>query len=148
MWRLKSPLLQPCHPTCFRNAHNGTNALWLAKDLAGCELLGQDCRPRLPPLISVIIPTSDRGYVLREAIDSVLAQSHEEVELIVVDDGSTDGTGDLVANEYGSDPRVRYSYQTNSGVASARNAGLDLARGESWHSLTRTIRGSPGTCDS
>ena len=79
-------------------------------------------------LVSVIIPTFDRRQALREAVDSVLSQSHPEVEVIVVDDGSTDGTGEFMASAF-DDPRVRYRYQANAGVSAARNAGLDLATG-------------------
>jgi glycosyltransferase involved in cell wall biosynthesis len=81
-------------------------------------------------LVSVIIPTFDRGHVLRETVDSVLAQTHRDLEVIVIDDGSSDGTRELVASTFGDDPRVHYHYQANAGVASARNAGLDLATGE------------------
>lgn len=80
--------------------------------------------------VSVIIPTFDRAYVLREAVDSVLAQLHGEVELIVVDDGSTDGTRELMASAYRNEDRVHYRYQPNAGLASARNTGLDLATGD------------------
>ncbi len=79
-------------------------------------------------LVSVIIPTFDRRQALREAVESVLGQTYREVEVIVVDDGSTDGTGEFVATAF-SDPRVRYRYQSHAGVSSARNTGLDLARG-------------------
>jgi GT2 family glycosyltransferase len=79
-------------------------------------------------LVSVIIPTFDRRRTLREAVDSVLAQSHREVEVIVVDDGSTDGTRELMAGF--TDPRLRYRYQANAGASAARNAGLDLATGD------------------
>jgi GT2 family glycosyltransferase len=82
------------------------------------------------PSVSVIIPTFDRGPVLREAIDSVLAQTYRDFDLIVVDDGSTDGTRELVESVYGGEARVRYLYQRNAGAASARNAGLDLATGQ------------------
>ena len=65
---------------------------------------------------------------LPHAVDSVLAQSHPHLEVIVVDDGSTDGTRESMAR-YGGEPRVRYHYQTNGGVSAARNSGLRLARG-------------------
>ena len=84
----------------------------------------------LSPSVSVIIPTFDRGPVLRQAIDSVLAQTYRDFDLIVVDDGSTDGTRELVEGFYGGEARVRYRYQPNTGAASARNAGLDMATGE------------------
>jgi len=79
------------------------------------------------PLYSVVIPTYDRGHLLADGIASVFAQGIDDVEVIVVDDGSTDDTGKVAA---GLDPRVRYVYQPNRGQAAARNRGIDLARGE------------------
>lgn len=78
------------------------------------------------PLVSVIIPTFNRAEMLQEAIDSVLDQKFRNFELIVVDDGSTDGTRDLL-NRY--TPRLRAVYQPNQGVSAARNTGLRMARG-------------------
>ncbi len=82
----------------------------------------------MPGLVSVIIPTFDRRQTLRVAVESVLSQSHREVEVIVVDDGSSDGTRELMTQGF-DDPRVRYHFQANAGASSARNAGLDLATG-------------------
>lgn len=79
------------------------------------------------PQVSIIIPTYQRAYLIRETIDSVLAQTYQDFEIIVIDDGSTDGTGELVA-EYQN--RVRYIYQENRGPASARNIGIQAAYGE------------------
>lgn len=81
-------------------------------------------------LVSVIVPTFDRAYCLARTLDSALAQTHGELELLVVDDGSTDGTGELVRERYGDESRVRYLYQANAGVAAARNYGIAEARGE------------------
>ena len=86
--------------------------------------------PLISATVSVIIPAFNRGYVLREAVDSVLAQLHRDVELIVVDDGSTDGTRELMTSSFGADVRVHYRYQQNAGASSARNTGLDLATGD------------------
>jgi len=76
--------------------------------------------------VSVIIPTYNRREFLREAIESVLAQSFRDFELIVVDDGSRDGTYELVKG-YGD--RVLYLWQPNRGPAAARNRGAEVARG-------------------
>ena len=75
--------------------------------------------------VSVIIPTYNRAQRLGKAIDSVLAQSHQDFELIVVDDGSEDNTDELIGN-YNSD--IVYIRQENSGAAAARNRGIEKAR--------------------
>ncbi len=82
------------------------------------------------PLVSVITPTFNRAYCLGRTLDSALAQTHAALEVLVIDDGSTDGTRKLVLGRYGGDGRVRYAHQPNAGVAAARNHGLRLARGE------------------
>jgi glycosyltransferase involved in cell wall biosynthesis len=79
------------------------------------------------PLVSVIIPTYNRREYLSRAIDSVLGQTYPGFELLVVDDGSTDETPDLL-KAYGRD--IRVIRQANSGVSSARNAGIRAAGGE------------------
>ncbi|HET6432965.1 glycosyltransferase family 2 protein [Dyella sp.] len=81
-------------------------------------------------LVSVIVPTFNRAYCLPRTLDSALAQTHGELEVLVVDDGSTDDTRQLIATRYADDPRVRYLYQENRGVAAARNLGLAQARGD------------------
>jgi hypothetical protein len=77
--------------------------------------------------VSVIIPTYNRAELVARAIESVLRQSHPPHEIIVVDDGSTDGTASACA-AWGE--RIRYLRIPNSGVAAARNAGIAIARGE------------------
>lgn len=79
------------------------------------------------PLISVIVPAYNAEPYLGEALRSVLSQTCADLELIVVNDGSTDKTGD-VARSF-TDPRVLVLDRRNGGVSSARNAGLDVARG-------------------
>lgn len=80
------------------------------------------------PKVSVIIPTYNRLPMLKEAVDSVLSQDFEDFELIVVDDGSTDGTEEEI-KKYGK--RVRLlAYPENRGVSAARNRGLLQARGK------------------
>jgi glycosyltransferase involved in cell wall biosynthesis len=81
------------------------------------------------PLVSVVVPTFNRAYCLAQALESALAQSHRDLELVVVDDGSIDATPDLLAAFAERDPRVRLARQPNLGVAAARNHGLRLARG-------------------
>ena len=79
------------------------------------------------PLVTVIIPTYNRGWVLKEAIDSVLSQDFEDFELIVVDDGSTDNTQDILD---GYDRDIMVLRQDNRGVSAARNAGIASASGQ------------------
>jgi glycosyltransferase involved in cell wall biosynthesis len=79
------------------------------------------------PRVSVIIPTFDRGWCLREAVDSALAQEFTNFELIVVDDGSADGTAELLEAYR---PKVRLLRQANRGVSAARNRGIAAACGD------------------
>ena len=79
-------------------------------------------------LVSIIIPTYNCRRWLGEAIDSALKQTYRHCEIIVVDDGSTDGTGDWVQGQYGE--RIRYHWQPNGGVARARNTACP------WHGAT------------
>ena len=80
------------------------------------------------PKVTVIIPSYNYGHFLGEAIQSVLDQSLQEWELIVVDDGSTDNTREVVAAFVA--PRIHYIHQQNRGNPAARNAALRLAKGE------------------
>ncbi|MFH1144927.1 MAG: glycosyltransferase [Candidatus Eisenbacteria bacterium] len=82
-----------------------------------------------PPLVSAITATHNMAAYVREAVDSILAQTHPNVEAIVVDDGSTDGT-DAILARYAGDPRVRIVRQSNAGQTRAKNRGLQEARGE------------------
>ncbi|MCM1077580.1 MAG: glycosyltransferase [Bacteroides sp.] len=81
-------------------------------------------------MVSIIIPAYNAGRYLRECLDSALAQSHRDVEVIVVDDGSTDLTPSILVEYRRRDPRMRVLTQPNSGVSAARNAALRIARGE------------------
>lgn len=85
--------------------------------------------PPSAPRVSVILPTYNRERLLPRAVDSVLAQTLGDFELLLVDDGSRDGTAEMVAARYGHDPRLRYLRKENGGTASARNHGLNQARG-------------------
>ena len=81
-----------------------------------------------PVTVSVVIPTHDRGRVVVEAIESALAQTHPPLEVIVVDDGSTDDTAERVGRL--RDARVRYLRRPHAGVSAARNAGIAAATGD------------------
>lgn len=81
-----------------------------------------------PFKFSVVIPTHNRRDLLRRCLGAVLNQDYPDYEVIVVDDGSTDGTGEMVQREF---PQVRYIRQeSNRGPAAARNRGIEAARGE------------------
>jgi len=109
------------------------------------------------PNVSVVIPTYNRERYVVRAIDSVLGQKYTDYEVIVVDDGSTDGTKDKL-RIYGD--TIKYVYQHNSGVSAARNRGIQLAAGkwlafldsdDEWGAdyLDRQMRGvheNPGVC--
>ena len=81
--------------------------------------------------ISVIIPTYNRKHTLQRAIDSVLSQTFKPYEIIIVDDGSKDGTKEWLLQNY---PSVQYIHQPNNGVSSARNKGIQISQG-SWIAL-------------
>ena len=89
-------------------------------------MAAEGVRVTRPGLVSVVLPTYNYERYLAEAIESAIAQSYPFREIIVVDDGSTDGTRS-VAERY---PEVRYVFQDNAGIGAARNAGIALAEGE------------------
>jgi glycosyltransferase involved in cell wall biosynthesis len=80
------------------------------------------------PKVSVVIPTYNRANKVRKGVESVLAQSFTDLEVIVVDDGSSDETGHTLRHAFGD--RIRYYFQPNQGVSMARNKGIEEARGE------------------
>jgi len=80
------------------------------------------------PDVSIIMPTYNRAYTIKNSIGSVLAQTYKNWELIVVDDGSTDNTKDVI--EGIGDERIVYYHQKNGGAAAARNCGLSLSQGK------------------
>ncbi len=77
--------------------------------------------------ISIIIPTFNRSALLKRALETVYKQTISNYEVIVIDDGSSDDTEEMMQAEF---PSARYYYQSNTGVSSARNKGLELAVGE------------------
>jgi GT2 family glycosyltransferase len=80
------------------------------------------------PAVSVVMAVYNGERFLHEAVESILRQTFADFELIVVDDGSTDGTARILAAIVSADPRVRVHRQSNQGPAAARNRGIDLAR--------------------
>ena len=82
-----------------------------------------------PPTVSVVIPTFNRADLVVEALGSVFAQTLDDLEAILVDDGSTDGTAERVRERFAGESRLRVLEKPNGGASSARNRGLDVARG-------------------
>lgn len=80
-------------------------------------------------LVSVIIPVYNVCPFLAEAIESVINQTYKNLEILVIDDGSTDGS-EIICDEYAKDPRVRVIHQNNKGLSAARNVGLDIMTGD------------------
>ena len=86
------------------------------------------------PLISIIMPVYNAGVLLHTAVESVLRQSFADFELLLVDDGSTDGSAALAHELAKKDGRIRVLEQPNAGICAARNLGLQHCRGQ-WLSL-------------
>tara|TARA_Y100000588_G_scaffold390903_1_gene497812 strand:- start:98335 stop:99192 length:858 start_codon:yes stop_codon:yes gene_type:complete len=81
--------------------------------------------------ISVILPTYNRKYTLQRSIDSILNQTYRPSEIIIIDDGSSDGSFEWIESDY---PNIRLIKQSNSGVSSARNKGIKNSKGQ-WIAL-------------
>jgi glycosyltransferase involved in cell wall biosynthesis len=84
--------------------------------------------PTEQPLVSILIPTYNQKQYVGQTVESCLSQTYPRIEVIVVDDGSTDGTGKLLQECYGS--QIRYLHQENRGVSAARNTATQAANGE------------------
>lgn len=82
------------------------------------------------PLISIILPVYNVMPYIEEAVNSVIHQKYENLEIILIDDGSTDGSADVCDRYSKEDARVRVIHQKNMGLSAARNAGLDICKGE------------------
>jgi glycosyltransferase involved in cell wall biosynthesis len=77
------------------------------------------------PKISVIIPLYNKGFIISETLDSVLAQTFADFEVVIVNDGSTDNSFEIVSQF--SDKRIKLFQQQNKGAAAARNLGIEKA---------------------
>ncbi|MGB6014954.1 MAG: glycosyltransferase family A protein, partial [Nodosilinea sp.] len=82
------------------------------------------------PLVSVIIPAYNAERFVGRTLEAVLAQTYTALEVLVVDDGSQDATGDIVRRYQQQDPRIKLLHQQNAGVAAARNLAVATAQGE------------------
>jgi glycosyltransferase involved in cell wall biosynthesis len=85
--------------------------------------------PGQDPLVSVIVPAWNAAGTLRQTLESAAAQTHRNLEILIVDDGSTDATGDIAGQFCASDSRARLIRQDNRGVAAARNCAIEAATG-------------------
>ncbi len=92
-------------------------------------------------LVSIVIPVHNAASFLAEALESVFAQDHSAIEVILVDDGSTDRSL-AIARDW--DPRLRILHQANAGPAAARNRGIELARGDYLAFIDADDRWPPG----
>lgn len=81
-------------------------------------------------IVSVIVPVYNAEKWLRRCVDSILAQTYTDFELLLIDDGSNDGSGDICDEYAALDPRIHVFHKSNGGASSARNMGLDHAQGE------------------
>ncbi len=89
-------------------------------------------------LISVAIPVYNGETTLRKCVDSILAQTYDNTEVILVNDGSTDRSEDICRSYEQIDPRVKVISKENGGLSSARNAGINKAAGSTYFLSTAT----------
>ena len=83
------------------------------------------------PKVSVILPTYNRAYIIEKSIQSVLNQTYQDFEIIVIDDGSIDNTEEIIKELQEKDNRIRYlRLNINKGASHARNEGIKIAQGE------------------
>ena len=81
------------------------------------------------PIISIIVPVYNVADYLARCIKSIIAQTYSNIEIILVDDGSTDGSGEICDFYAEQDERIQVVHKTNEGVAQARNTALKLSKG-------------------
>lgn len=84
----------------------------------------------IDPLVSIIIPVYNKEKYLNESISSAISQSYKQIEVIIINDGSTDGSEHIIEKWTKNDNRITYVKQENKGVSFARNLGIDLSKGE------------------
>lgn len=119
---------------CFDSVFEGHRGLYIVK----ADRIDRDIKKAMPeslkqigqPLISVIIPVYNVEKYLIRCVNSVRKQTYRNLEIILVDDGSTDGSGKLCDKLENEDPRIQVIHKENGGLSSARNAGLEAAGGK------------------
>ena len=94
------------------------------------RLTAEESPPAIAPAVSVIVPVYNVEPYLHRCVDSLTGQTLTDIEIILVDDGSTDGCGRICDEYAAADPRVRVVHQENAGLSEARNAGIDRARAD------------------
>ncbi|OHD54898.1 MAG: hypothetical protein A2Y33_16130 [Spirochaetes bacterium GWF1_51_8] len=96
-------------------------------------------KPNDIPKVSVVTPVYNRAFMLDMVLDSLVKQAYPNIELICVDDGSTDNSAEIIKRY----PQVKYIYQKNAGPAAARNTGIDAATGEIVHFIDSDVIAPP-----
>jgi len=126
----KSTIHKDARPVGHSEALGQTNKVRKIDEEAieKCSLLSKQSETSPAPMVSVYIVTYNMERFIRQAIDSALAQTYQNLELLVVDDGSTDGTKQIV--ESYSDDRIRYIYKPHKNFASGMNMAISKAKGE------------------
>ena len=92
------------------------------------------------PLISVIVPIYNVENYLSHCIDSILIQSYHNIEILLINDGSTDRSEQICLHYTNQDNRIKYVCQKNSGVSTTRNTGLKLAKGDFHENCAFSVR--------
>lgn len=82
------------------------------------------------PLVSIVVPIYNTARYLPACLDSIIAQTHQNLEMILIDDGSTDHSGQIADNYAKKDSRIKVTHQKNQGQSAARNLGLTMVKGE------------------
>ncbi|MBE6427479.1 MAG: glycosyltransferase [Planctomycetaceae bacterium] len=120
-WDLRNTLIW--YNTFLSGTISGLSRVWRNRVLKSCQ-------EKIMPLISIIIPVFNAEKYLTECLDSVRGQTLEDVEILCVNDGSTDQSGTICDRYAAEDPRFRVIHQKNAGQSAARNRGLELALGK------------------
>ncbi len=130
-WLCRAPGKIVFAPSIWNNEKDGSELA--RKDIYSGDMIRISPAGRFmseTPLISVIVTAYNVAPYIAGALDSVRRQTWQNLDIIAVDDGSTDGTGRILDEAAREDPRIRVVHTTNGGVSAARNAGLACARGE------------------
>jgi glycosyltransferase involved in cell wall biosynthesis len=128
-WRFPQANDFTAHPE--RATHTDQSSFAISYKPAQANPMHPECCALVPGLVSVVLPVYNQAYLLEEAIQSVLAQTYSNLELIIVNDGSTDDV-EAVLDRYLDHPRIRCFTQANQSLPKALSNGFSFARGEFW----------------